>query len=156
MSRIEPFGQKLTSPDDLGHHPDDLDIVRINLAEGPDADDSSRATSSPGRPEATPDDLDMSRMIRMPGRTIRLQHLGSVKNKGTVTRMIRNRIRTIRGTARMIRKNVRTIRFQPHRSMMKHAYYPDDLEQGPADPGEARMIWVAVRMIRLGEVVGFG
>ena len=81
MSRIEPFGQKLTSPDDLGHHPDDLDIVRINLAKGPDADGSSRAASSRDRPEATPDNPNMPRMIRMPGQTIRLQHLGFVKNR---------------------------------------------------------------------------
>ena len=156
MSRIEPFGHKLTTPDDLGHHPDDLDIVRINLAEGPDADGCSRAASSPDRPEATPDDPDISRMIRMPGRTIRLQLSGFCEKQGKITRMIRNRIPTIRGTTRMIRKNVRMIRLQPHRSVMKTAYYPDDPEQGPADPGEARMIWVAVRMIRLGEVVGFG
>ena len=113
MSRIEPFGQKLTSPDDLGHHPDDLDIVRINLAEGPDADGSSRAASSPDRPEATPDDPDISRMIRMPGRMIRLQPSGFCENRGKVSRMIRDRIRMIRGTSRMIRMNVRTIRLQP-------------------------------------------
>ena len=89
MSRIEPFGHKLTTPDDLGHHLDDLDIVRINLAEGPDADGCSRAASSPDRPEATPDDPDRPkatpddpdkpRMIRMPDRKIRLQHMASVK-----------------------------------------------------------------------------
>ena len=48
------------------------------------------------------------------------------------------------------------IRLQPHRSVMESTYHSDDPVQGPADPGEARMIWVAVRMIRLGEVVGFG
>ena len=80
MSRIEPFGHKLTTPDDLGHHPDDLDIVRINMVEGPDADGCSRAASSPDSPEASPDDPDKPRMIRMPDRTIRLQHMASVKN----------------------------------------------------------------------------
>ena len=56
----------------------------------------------------------------------------------------------------MIWMNVRTIRLQPPASYDEDAHYSDDPEQGPADPGEARMIWVAVRMIRLGEVVGFG
>ena len=96
MSRIAPFGHKLTTPDDLGHHLDDLDIVRINLAEGPDADGCSRAASSPDRPEATPDDPDMSQMIQMPGRMIRLQPSEFCKNRGKVSRMIRDRIRTIR------------------------------------------------------------
>ena len=68
MSRIEPFGHKLTTPDDLGHHPDD-----------PDADGCNRAASSPDSPEATPDDPDKPRMIRMPDRTIRLQHPVPVK-----------------------------------------------------------------------------
>ena len=86
------------------------------------------------------EELRGARMIRMPGRMIRLHPPRFCNHRGKITRMIRNRNRTIRGIARMIRKNVRTIRLQPHRSVMKHAYYPDDPEQGPADPGEARMI----------------
>ena len=35
---------------------------------------------------------------------------------------------------------------------MEGAHYPDDPEQGPVNPVLARMIWGAVRMIRLGEV----
>ena len=35
---------------------------------------------------------------------------------------------------------------------MKGAHYPDNLEQGPDDPGLARMLRGTVRMIRLGVV----
>ena len=75
---------------------------------------------------------------------------------GTGIQTIRRRIRTIRGTARMIQRNVQMIRLQPYRFVMESTNYPDDSVQGPADPGEARMIWLSIRMIRLGEVVGFG
>ena len=79
MSRIEPFGHKLTTSDDLGDHPDDPDICSDDLPEGPDAGGCSLAASSPDSPEASPDDPDKPRMIRMPDRTIRLQHMASVK-----------------------------------------------------------------------------
>ena len=42
------------------------------------------------------------------------------------------------------------IRLQPSHSVKKGTNYPNDPVQGPADPGKARMIWVSIRMIRLG------
>ena len=103
----------MASPDDLGHHPDDLDIVRINLAEGPDADGSSRAASSPDRPEATPDDPDMSRMIRMPGRTIRLQLSGFCEKQG------------------------QDFPDDPEQDLDDPGHSPDDPEERPDDPASA-------------------